>query len=221
MAIAFGAATSSSNTSSSSLTFAGPTVTGSDTILWVSQYLYRFTAAAAPTYNGVAMTLAGSQMSVESNRFLGLYYVVNPVSGANVVISGTGSDGTRGIRGVASYYTVAKQTGVPDATGSAGPNTTSPLTASTTTVLDNSWVVAVSAGPNNGGITASTGVTSRANPGGSGADTLNFGDSNGPKTPAGAYSTTFTHGGGDTVGQVTASFGPVATSFPDLRLAFL
>lgn len=220
MAIAFGATTSSSNTASSSLTFAGPTVTGSNTILFVGVYVYRFTSFGGVTYNGVSMTQIGSTMAVEANRFLALFYIVNPGSAQNVVISATGTDGTRGIRGVATYYTSVKQTGIPDATSTAGPTASSPSTASTTTTVNNCWVVAIAGSPSSTGISASTGVTSRANPGSGSSDSLNFGDSNSAVTPAGSYSTSFTNNG-DTIGQITASFAPSAETTNGNFLMFM
>lgn len=221
MAIAYGNQTNSANTGSSSLTFAAPTITGSDTILWVAAYLYRFTAVAAPTYNGVPMTQAIAPLAVQANRFLGLWYVVSPVSAANVVVSGTGVDGARGIRAGAIYYTGVSQTGVPDAAVSelANPGTT--VTDTLTTVADNAWTIGVAAGPANSAKVASTGVTTRGSSGT--ADGFNFGDSNGPKTPPGGYSMTFTTGVSDSFGLVMASFAPagVITTVPDLRLAFI
>lgn len=206
MAIAFDASsTGESVAGATSLTFAH-TCTGSDRILFVA------TAVIVPngvnvsgiTYNGVALTKV-NESNPQTNIESGLWYLIAPSTGANnIVISAAGTNASTIIGGVGMSYTGAQQSGVPDSSAIINTTTTDPFTQSTTTVADNCWVVA--SAYSNTAVGASTGATSRNTA--IGGPRLMGADSNGPKTPAGSYSMSFTNSGGDSSGLVMASFAP-------------
>jgi hypothetical protein len=209
MAIAFGAATTGSNLGASDLTFSSPNISGSNTLLVLAVYGVRASAISTPTHNGDNMTLISTVQSVESNRRLGLYYILNPDTGTNnISISVTASGSPTNVLAAASYYTGVKQQ-APEATDSSIATATS-ITDSVTTLSDNAWVIGCGAETGGtGAIAAGTGVTSRGVIGdGSNDSSVMLGDSNGPKTPAGSYSMTFTPGSSANLGIVMAAFAP-------------
>ena len=158
------------------------------------------------TYNGVSMTLAVKQNpnGNSSNRWVYLFYLLNPVSGAhNVVVSG----GSFVTSGAADYQNV-DQSGQPDATiTNQGTGSITTLTTSITTVANNSWPILVENGFGSGPPAAGTGLTRRTFDAAFG--TYGIFDSNGPVTPAGAYSMTTTRStASNTISHVVASFKP-------------
>lgn len=210
MAIAYSATTSGSG-SGTSVTYSH-TVSGSDTILFVSAFApYPSTGSTTGvTYAGVAMTKVDSNKP-QANWDYSLWYLVNPAAGANNVVC-TSSTSVSGsfYMSMAVSYTGASQTGQPDASGKANGSSTT-LNQSVTTVADNSWVIG--AGMSGAGTpTASTGVTSRNS-----QTFCRIGDSNGPKTPAGSYSMTYTTGSSDNWGLLMASFSPAAAATTQIK----
>jgi len=133
------------------------------------------------TYNGVSMTLATSNTSGISGY---LYYLVAPSSGTNnVVITPSGSTT---INAISACYSGAKQTGQPDATSNASDVLIDEVGQNVTTIADNCFVVAfggVSLGSTLTRISSGT-TRSMAN------KTILF--DNGPKTPAGSVTSTYT-----------------------------
>lgn len=181
------------------------TCSGSDRILWVGAITVSSGAVAITgiTYNSVAMTKVTS-VNPQGNWELSLWYLVNPATGTNTITATAASNVVNYIRLSSASYTGASQTGVPDSSNSATGVTTS-RTVSTTTVADNCWVVGHGM-TGAGNIVPSTGLTTRSEvDSGSGSSVL--GDSNGPKTPAGSYSMTFTTAS-DSTGLIVASFAP-------------
>lgn len=209
MAIAFDA-TSTGNGSGTSITVAH-TCTGDNRILWVGVRTFDgSTPASDPvsgiTYNGVAMTLAGTRNNPATDQVSYLYYLIAPATGANNIVVSCSSVDEIAVR--ATSYTGALQSGVPDAYAT-GADTTSPLTITVTTILDNCWLVGLFDGDSGNGITASTNATNRNTNGNS--DLIV--DTNGAQTPAGSHSMTCTTTSFKLYG-IVASFAPVAALGP-------
>lgn len=160
-----------------------PTLTFSHTntagnILWVGVVVYSGNnVITGVTYNTVAMTQTVN-IAQGANGRVYLYYLVSPATGANnVVVSQSGSDQ---IHAIASSYTGASTTGVPDATNTASGAGTASATVNVTSVATSVWGVGVT-------------WTNRDNSAGTnatiiGGDTSQFSmfDSNGTLTPAGS-----------------------------------
>ena len=206
MAIAFDAV-STGTTTGTALTIAH-TCTGADRILFVSVHTNTTTdVITGVTYGGVAMTRVAEQQATSGGagnlKWTYLYMLVAPASGANnIVISASSSIP---MWGYSTSYTGAAQTGQPDSTNSANAASGTGFTITTTTVADNSWVVA---GIRNyaANVVGSTNYTVR-----SAAFPIAIGDSNGPKTPAGSIGQTATSSDGQWNG-VQASFAPAVAA---------
>lgn len=192
-------ATATGNVNAASLTYSH-TCSGSNRILLVGVG----TDASADcitgaTYNGVAMTLIDKQqMSGDATRFIYLFYLINPASGANdIVVSASG--GLRNIRSDSVSYTGAKQSGQPDASAKATNASTTDLSVAVTVVAANSWIVsfgnAIAAIP-----VAGTGLTSRNTEGAN----CRIADSNGLLS-AGSNTVHWTRGAADAVNAIAAS----------------
>lgn len=110
------------------------------------------------TYNGVAMTelttSTASPVQVPGDRYIHLFYLVNPAQGSNnVVVTLTGTDFIQGL--AISYSGV--DTGSPiDVAGNNTGSTVASLAKSLTTTINGDWTVAMFAA--NGG-TASAGAS--------------------------------------------------------------
>jgi len=212
LAIAFDAAHTGDTTgNANSLTYSH-TITGSNPILFDFAHTYVSGSGATGdiitgvTYNGVTMTFVDKQLTTGIYaRYQYLFILVNPATGANNIVISANTASFRLISSSASY-SGAKQTGQPDASGKKTTEGVTSQELSTTTVADNCWVVS-------GGvavletIAASTGVTLR-----SGGNSFNtrVGDSNGVKTPAGAYSMTWTTSSSSPFNVIQASIAPAA-----------
>ncbi len=207
MAIAFDSASSGGTVASNTLTFSH-TCSGSNRILFVGiEGDGSSDTLTSVTYNGVAMTRIDSISAASTaNRYLYLYYLIAPATGAHNVVA-TVSSGTV-VLGVSASYTGALQSGVPDSSNKGGATSGGSRNVSTTTVLNNSWVV----GHFNGAAspTAVAGTTLRATESTYGFSTI--GDSNGAVTPAGAKSLGITWSGSNGNGGIVASFAPVTST---------
>lgn len=198
MAIAFDA-TSGANGAGSPNTFAH-TCTGSNLILFVAVRAEGGTGACTGvTYNSVALTKIGETNVDENNS---LWYLINPATGANnIAVSYTGAYG----QAAAASYTGAKQSGVPDASGTNTGTGTS-LAKAVTTVLDNCWVVASGQDNNGAGVTsagASTTARKQQN------NSLVLLDTNEAVTPAGSRTINLSDTSGSAhLSLVVASFAP-------------
>lgn len=197
MAIAFDTASGSHTTTATSITWAH-TCTGTDRILFVG---YRCGAAGAVTgitYAGVAMTRVASEVGAAN---VGLFYLINPASGANNVVISLGS--SQFISGISSSYTGAKQTGQPDSSNTRNASGTTSGNISTTVVAPNSWTISVQKAASSA-ITGGTNATERAD--GDNSE-MNISDSNGPLA-AGSQTMQMTSAVNATWNQVIASFSP-------------
>ena len=145
------------------------------------------------------MTLIG-KVQVPDDRWIYMWYLINPASGAhNVVVS---ASGTSLIGGMAVSYTGAKQSAQPDAFATNSSSGATSITTSVTTVANNCWTVLYSK-IDGTAITAGTGSTQRVNNTGKALF-----DSNSALTPAGSKSMTLTDAASPHWGVVMASFSP-------------
>jgi len=132
------------------------------------------------TYNGVAMTRIATVTNVNNDIRGYAYYLVNPTLGThNIVVSTSGDIDYAS----AISYKGAKQTSQPNGHHEAEANNGTELTTTITTTVDNCWNISFIAG-GTGSFVASTGVNS--------VRVGAMGDSNGPKSPAGAYAMRWT-----------------------------
>jgi len=212
MPIAFDAAHNGDTTgNANSLTYSHVT-SGSDRILFVFAHTYVAGAGSTGdiitgiTYNGTAMAFVDKQLNAGGvyNRYQYCYVLVNPTVGTNNVVISASSALFRLLASSASY-TGAQQTGQPDAFNKKTTDAITSQELSTTTVANNSWVVS-GADASLDTIVVGAGLTARA---GANTFTTRLGDSNGPKTPAGAYSATWTTSISSPFNVIQASFSPV------------
>ena len=141
-----------------------------------------------------------------TDRWVYLYYYINPPSGTNYITIIPG--GSNSIGSETASYSGALQSGVPDASTSTTPQGAS-ATTTVTTVADNTWSVLYAKG---NGISTSTGSTERALEAGNRSIIV---DSNVAKTPPGTVSLSVKHTGGapnDHFGIIMASFAPAASA---------
>lgn len=167
MAIAHGSSTDGGNNggSTTNLTFSHNCGAGTDRILFV-----HFNGDSAPgnddvtgvTYNGVACTLAQKYGPDAADRWLYVYYLINPSSGANNVSITTTN--AHNISGGATHYTGGHQASQPDAlaTNVAASGSDTSLTTSVTVATDQSWIALIEGSYNaNNPPGAGTGATRR------------------------------------------------------------
>jgi len=157
------------------------------------------------TYNGNAMTLVRTDFRSATNYpRSALYYLINPDSGSKTVAV-TLSGSISKCAGGAITYTGAAQTGQPDADNGANGSSTSPSVAVTTTE-DNCWVVSVVSATQSLSACANTqrwNVSLAWSHGLGGSD-------EGPKTPAGSQTMSWTLSFSAYWAISAASFAPVA-----------
>lgn len=149
------------------------------------------------TYNGVAMTKLGSTQ-VPADRFIYLFGLLNPATGANnVVVSASSSIRLDGVSasytGVSAFETAVTST-------AASPATSLTLTA--TTGVANCWLVA-NFKQDLGTSTAGTGTTIRVDS----THGMNIADSNGALTQA-SHSLIENLAGGENWGGIMAAMEP-------------
>jgi len=206
MAIAYDNAASLQVTSATSATVSLTVSSGSDRYLIagagtsISGGVYRVSGV---TYNGVALTQRTGTIAPQSNFVNGGWYLANPASGANNLVASFTSSAPFGWL-AGSCYTGVAQT-APEATNSGTGSGTTEV-GSVVSTSDNAWGVMV--GVNNGAnLAASTGCVERTD-----ATRMAMYDSNGPKTPAGTISMTFT-GGNDNHGFIAFALAPAAAGY--------
>lgn len=185
MAILFDASSNTSDSSATSLTW-DHTCTGADRLLIVGINLHETTdldrVVSGITYNGVALTQAKTQVDDSNNITADLWYLINPASGQNSVVASFVGINLFAVGGAISL-TGADQISQPDATNGA-TGSGNPVTVDITTLNDNCWVVdsifafAQSNTPAEGDGQVARWVVPISTSHG-------FGSSEGPKTPAG------------------------------------
>lgn len=201
MAISFDAQAVSSYSGGTSVTWSH-TCTGSDRVLIVGAYCGT-SAAFTATYNGVSMTAINSlaMSGAAAGQYLRLWYLINPATGANNCVLSSTSD----MYGFSTSYTGASQVTQPDSTNTGGnASGSTSLTVSTTTTVDNDWLVGICyAGT---AISAGTNTTLRS----AISNILYMVDSNSAQTPAGSKSMNITHSSSFD-GMIVAGIQPVAS----------
>lgn len=175
------------------------TVTGSNTFL-IAQVANQTNNTTGVTCNGVSMIQIQSGVSGGSNRFMSLWYLINPSSG-NIVA--TRSSGTNRISVLGILYSGVNQSSQPDAS-SSNSGTSGTITGTVTTVANNCWAIfSVSSINNATASTNSTFIDSSA------ADSYIFDTQTlGNITPPGSFSMSVTQTSA-TYGYIMASFSPV------------
>lgn len=157
MAIAFDVASDNGSLAgpATSVTWAH-TCTGSNRILFACFFGNTTDTVTGVTYNNVAMTFV-NKVSNTADRWIYVYMLVNPASGANNIVASGSSSLWRGL-GVS--YTGAAQSGQPDASGTNSATAVTGLTGTITTVAANAWAILLGK-TNNGDPAAGTGSTQR------------------------------------------------------------
>lgn len=139
------------------------------------------------SYNGTSMTQVLQLSSPSATTQYGLYYLINPTSGAHTFSASSGGTGSLNVTAFTLSYTGALQSGQPDSSNSGANGSISPFNASTTVVANGSWLVSMF--NNRGGGTS--GVNSPSIQRGTQLSNLIVGDSNGLVSP-GSKSIAFT-----------------------------
>jgi hypothetical protein len=205
MAIAYDTVSDSGPISSATSATWSHTCTGSNLLLFAAFFAATTDIVSGVTYNAVAMTFS-QKVKVPSERYLYLYYITNPATGAhNIIASGDGSTNTFWRCFGLSYTGVAQDRPLDNSTTNTTAGATS-LTTSVTTRGDNCWAFLVGKGASND-VTAGTGSTQRATSSGNGIAVF---DSNGVITPAGSTSMAISVSPSQAIGAIMASFAPVA-----------
>lgn len=200
--------------STNNLTFSH-TCTGSDRLLVVGvtgDQVGGVDDISSVTYAGVNMAFVSKRGILGMDRWLYIYELEGPASGANNVV--VTSSGTHYLLAGATSYAGAAQSGQPDgSTTSQSATGATTWTTSLTTTADKCWAVLIE-GCNTGGTppSAGTGLTRRIYDATFGVWGL-F-DSGADITPAGSYSMTTTRGSASSnaIGHVVASFAPVTVA---------
>ncbi len=204
MAIAFDSSSNGTIATGTSITFSH-TCSGIDRILFVLSFddTGGSSAVTGITYAGSAMTkITGIQVSAD--MWITMWYLINPNTGANNVVISAGSSVL--LCGTSQSYTGAKQSGVPDASGSSAASGIS-ATQSVTTVANNCWTIAILKTGIIKTITPNSGTTNRTI-----QDALWGADSNGVITPPGSTSLGGSWTTSTNYAIIVASFAPSAVA---------
>lgn len=221
--IAFDAASSAQAGSGSSLSWSH-TCSGSDRLLVVGTNSGDFSAGDrvvnSITYNGVNLTKIRSDDSGNSRSEI--WYLVNPALGANTVqVNFAG--GVSEMQAGAISLTGVDQSSPLDANNGATGSSSSP-SVNVTTIADNAWVLDSLLVENTPSISVGAGQTSRWSE--DNANSRGRGSTEGPKTPAGSVTMSWSLGSSENWRLSAASFAtsPVLTVSPpalDLTAAWL
>ena len=185
------------------LTFAHTTA-GSDRYLFVHLWVGGGDIPTAVTYAGVSMTLLASNLmtGAAAGQWIRTYGLVNPASGTNnVIITFANNPG-------GSYISVVSYTGVNQITptngaGNNGLTSTTSLTTSLTTTVDNCWLAGYVYSQNLPGPGAATIFR------GGSVNQLRAMDSGAARTPAGSHSLITTQSPADFAGHTIVALVPV------------
>lgn len=205
MAIALDNATSLSSSAASPWTTGTHTVAGSNRLLLACFLSVGGDVITAVTYNGAAMSALKKGANDGAFGMLQIWGLLAPSTGSNT-FTVTFSAGTVFL--IALSYTGVAQSGLPDASATlnqtAGGST---MANAITTVADQAWVSCIVV---NGTSTptVNTNVTARATP----ISTVVAGDSNGPVTPAGAFTQTWNVNAASSCEIVQVSFAPAPSN---------
>lgn len=191
---------------------------GSDRILFVTVSIYNGTPTTVSgiTYAGVSMTQINTQLFSTNYRQY-LFYLVAPATGSNnIVVTYPNSTYQTRTSIAAVSYSGASQTSQPDSYNSATNASTTSLTATTTVVNSDCWLVTGAMGLRNN-LAGGTGTTLRTATNATVSAWI-F-DSNGT-VGTGSQSLIVTQSTAGPMGLLIASFKP-ATGAPATNSAFL
>jgi hypothetical protein len=208
MAIAFDT-NSTLHQGTSSVTFSH-TCTGSNLILFVASH--SSTTTSGVTYNGAAMTKI-TQKTLGSGAELSLWYLIAPSTGAHNVVA-TGSGGAPTVSAWSASYTGVQQRSQPDASGVAGPTTSTSFSQSLTSVADNCW--AIWAGFTASGSTDTAGSNTVLRVQDIALVGLFLADTGAAKTPAGTDTMNMTASASVTWETIMATFVPFSVKAANL-----
>jgi len=138
-AIAFDSESSSGSQTSSSATWSH-TVSGSDTILFVSGMVRPAGTVSSITYNGDAMTLVNATDNYLNSDVVYLYYLVNPDAGTHNIVA-TLSGSYLNVWESASYTGVLQTAPVTSYSSDRGDGSSNNFTITASTTVANSWVI--------------------------------------------------------------------------------
>lgn len=205
MALAYDNSASSAAAANTSLTYSHTTA-GSNRILVVGVAL-EITGAitvTSVTYAGVPMSFirARSNTSAAPDKRVELFWLPNPATGANDVVVTTSA--TADIQAGSISLTGAMLTGQPDASNDAIGASTAPSVA-VVTIEDNDWVIDVQTGEGTTN-TAGAGQTERWSQTTGGFESS--GSHEGPKTPAGSVTMSWSTSDDDEWAIAAAAFAP-------------
>lgn len=225
MAIAYDNSGQSSTGSASSKTFAYTVNSNTNGILFVGicGIDTNHVGVSTVTYAGVTLTALINRTNDTTclgNRFIYIGYVLLPATGSNNVVVTFG-----GTIGQDSSITVASYTGVNQTTPTdsssqnidtqclAAPISTQTLT--TTTTVDNDWLITVNLEYGNGStVTAGTNTTIRQQVSGGGGDRCIFADTNAAQTPTGSHSINLSLSPADNIGGYVYGLQPSVAAGP-------
>lgn len=201
MAIAYDTQTIGAN----STTPVSHTCTGSNRLLIVGVLIGDTTTTVSTlTYNSVSLAQANRRTS--TNMGVELWYLANPASGANNIALTLSA--AQDYKIFALSLTGVHQASPLDA-NNTGTGSTDP-SVSVTTVADNSWVVDIVASFGSD-LVVGAGQTQRINTTWLGGDLYGSASTEGPKTPAGAVTMSWTQTDSEWV-SCAASFAPATAS---------
>lgn len=201
MAIAFDATNTWASVNPGTNLTASHTCTGSNLILFIG-ILTTNNDITSVTYNGVAATQVAQVQGSFDSRFLTLYALANPSTGANTISVSTTSSSLIQF-GAASYTGAAQTTTADNSTNNASGS--DPFTLTLTPVADNCWTLMLCRFQNST-ITAGSGTTKRA-----ASSFTGILDSNAAITPPASTSLNATASAGSAYGLMI-SFAPFAAA---------
>lgn len=199
--------------SGTSVTKAYATGAGANTIMVVGGLADGGSADVFSSATYAAVTMARPANTVLCTAHGGFcsysLWVIAPLTGTNNLV--INSSVSRAISSFVATYTGVAQTGQPD--NSSGQTTAlaqTSITATVTTIADNSWVFAFFVNSDTGNTSEGAGVNALNVHTGASPNYLQASaDSNGPKTPAGAYTMTWSASSGTAEYSVSMiSFSP-------------
>ena len=157
------------------------------------------------TYNSVSMTLINDRtVGAVGTQHVGLFYLINPSTGSNT-LARVGTDASGNHMGIS--YSGAKQSSQPDASATGVSDVSTTVTATLTTVADNSWAVAYVRGDAGEVVSNNSGVCDTA----LGGNTYGW-DSGNALTPAGAKTVSFSAASLQSWGAASASISPAGSA---------
>lgn len=164
MAIQFDSSTAPAYSGAATTVTFSHTCSGTDRILFVHGTGNQSpTSTLSATYNGVSMTEVNRSLdSVGTGVPTYLWYMINPPTGANNVVVTSSSNGVVG--SAVSYTGVNQTTPIPESNATPLNTSTTSMTKSLTTTVNNSWLVMTFRTGSGSTLTAGAGTSVRTQP---------------------------------------------------------